>query len=76
MKFSEKVYDVLKYLDRIFLPAALTFYSVLAQQWNLPYTTQIITTGTAFITFLGAVLEISNAKYIATKSGGVPNDSE
>ena len=63
MIMSNKVYDVLKYIAQIVLPALATLYFALAQIWSLPYGEQIVGTITAVDAFLGALLGISTAKY-------------
>lgn len=60
---SNKVYDVLKFVAQILLPALGTLYFALASIWGLPYGEQIVGTITALDTFLGAILGISSAKY-------------
>ena len=60
---SNKVYDILKYIAQIVLPAAGTLYFALAGIWGFPYGEQIVGTITAVDTFLGVVLGISNANY-------------
>lgn len=63
MKMSNKVYDVMKWLTVIVLPALATLYALLANTWNLPYGDQIPTTITGISTFLGACLMISSHNY-------------
>lgn len=60
---SDKLYDVLKWIAQIFLPAAATLYFALSQIWGLPYGEEIVGTITAFDAFLGALLGISSALY-------------
>lgn len=60
---SSKVYDVLKFIAVIVLPAAGALYFALSETWGLPYGEQIVGTITAIDTFLGAVLMIDSAKY-------------
>ena len=60
---SNKTYDILKYLQRIVLPALGTLYFALSSIWNWPYGEQVVGTITAIDTFLGALLGISSAKY-------------
>ena len=69
MKFmmSDKVYDVLKVVTQILLPAIGTLYFALAKIWGLPYATEIVGTIAAITTFLGACLGISTANYNAEK---------
>lgn len=60
---SNKVYDILKYIAQIILPAIGTLYFALAGIWNFPYAEEIVGTITAIDTFLGVVLGISNSNY-------------
>ena len=60
---SDKVYDVLKWIALILLPAAGTLYFALAGIWGFPYAEEIVGTITAVDTFLGVVLGISSAKH-------------
>jgi hypothetical protein len=60
---SNKIYDVLKWIVMIVLPAIATLYSALAGIWNLPYGEQIVSTITAAAAFLGTVLMISSVQY-------------
>lgn len=63
---SNKVYDALKYVAQIVLPAVATLYFALAQIWGLPYGEQIVGTITAVDAFLGAILRITTIKYEAS----------
>jgi hypothetical protein len=63
MIFSNKVYDILKYVALVFLPALGTLYFALASIWGWPYGEQIEGTIIALDTFLGALLQISKSKY-------------
>ena len=63
MKMSNKVYDVMKWLTVVVLPALATFYSLLSGTWGLPYGEQIPTTITGLSTLLGACLMISSSNY-------------
>ena len=60
---TNKVYDIMKYIAQIVLPAIGTLYFALASIWGLPYGEQIVGTITAIDTFLGAILMISTSKY-------------
>ena len=60
---NNKVYDVLKWIAMLFLPALGTLYFALASIWGLPYGEQIVGTITAIDTFLGVILGISTAQY-------------
>lgn len=63
MQMNDKVYDVLKYIALIVLPALGTFYSVLAGIWGLPYGDQITRTILAVDTLLGALVGVSSSSY-------------
>lgn len=63
MKMSNKVYDVLKYIAQIGLPALATLYFAVAEIWGLPYSAEVIGTITAFDAFLGVLLGITTAQY-------------
>lgn len=60
---SNKVYDVLKWIAMIGLPALGTFYFALAGLWNFPYAEQVVGTITAIDAFLGALLQVSSSNY-------------
>ena len=60
---SNKMYDVLKWIAMVFLPAIATLYFALAGIWGLPYGEEIVGTITAFDTFLGVLLGIASAQY-------------
>ena len=62
-KMSNKVYDVLKYIAMIGLPAVAALYAALAGIWGFPYGEEIVGTIAAADTFLGALLQISTAQY-------------
>lgn len=63
MKMSNKVYDVLKFVAQILLPAIGTLYFALAKIWGLPYAAEIVGTISAVDAFLGALLGISTMQY-------------
>lgn len=60
---ANRVYDVLKWLVVIVLPAVGSLYTGLSQIWQLPYASEIPATIMVICTFLGAVLCISTAQY-------------
>lgn len=63
MKISNELYDKLKWVAQILLPALATLYFAIAQIWQLPYAEQIVGTITAIDAFLGALLGISTFNY-------------
>lgn len=60
---SNKIYDVLKYIATLVLPALATLYAAIAGIWNLPYGEAVSATIMAVVTFLGVVLKISSNNY-------------
>lgn len=63
MKMPNRVYDILKYIAQIALPALGTLYFALSGIWGLPYGEQIIGTIAAVDTCLGVLLGLSSAAY-------------
>lgn len=63
-RMSDDIYDILKFIAQIVLPAAGTLYFALAGLWGWPYGEQIVGTITAVDAFLGAVLKISTKTFI------------
>ena len=60
---SNKMYDVLKWIALVVLPAIAILYSSLAGIWGFPYAEQIPDTITAIDLFLGVILGISSTQY-------------
>lgn len=58
-----KVYDVLKWVALIALPAVATLWLTLGQIWGFPYVNEIGATIIAIDTFLGALLGVSTLTY-------------
>lgn len=59
MKLPDKVYDILKWVCLIVLPACATLYSVMSGIWGFPYGEQIVGTITAVGAFLGTLIGVS-----------------
>lgn len=64
MRMKDEVYDILKFVAQVVLPAAGTLYFALAGIWGFPYGEQIVGTVTAVDAFLGAILHLSTEQYI------------
>ena len=60
---SNRMYDILKNIALIVLPALATLVIAVFEIWNLPYGAQIGATITAIATFLGAILKVSSIRY-------------
>ena len=63
MKLSNSLYDVLRYIALVALPALGALYFALAKIWGFPYGTEIVGTISAVDAFLGALLQISTNNY-------------
>ena len=74
IKFSGKLYDVLKSIGQVWLPAAGTLYFALAGIWGFPDPNQVVGSITALDTFLGVVLAVSSAGYVAPSDGTIVVD--
>jgi len=59
-KLKDSIYDILKWIAIIVLPALSVLYGTLAGIWGLPYATQIPLTIDAIDVFLGALIGISH----------------
>lgn len=68
MIMSNKVYDILKGIVMVVIPALATLYLTLASIWGWSNAEQIVATLTAINTFLGVVLGISSNKYKKSQS--------
>lgn len=64
---SNKVYDVLKYLAQVFIPALTVFVGVVLKCFDYSNTDIVITIMTAFDAFLGSVLMIQSKNYNSKK---------
>lgn len=63
MKISNKVYDILKWIVIIVIPALTTAYVGLAAVWGWPYAEPIAKTSAIVCTLLGSILGISTINY-------------
>ena len=63
MKLNDKVYDVLKWVALIVLPAVAVFYGAVGPVWNWFEPEKIVFTLTAVDTFLGSLIGVSTAEY-------------
>ena len=67
---SNKLYDVLKWVAILFLPAFSVLIRTVFAIWQIPYGEQISATITALQVFLGAILGVSSIKYKAGEENG------
>ena len=63
MKLPDSVYNILKWITMIVLPALATAYVGLSAIWGWPYADEIAKTTAVICTLLGALLGISTAQY-------------
>lgn len=59
MVLSDKVYNFLKWLCLIAMPALSVLISVIFKVWEIPYAVQITTTINAIAVFIGALIGVS-----------------
>lgn len=74
MSLNSKLYDVLKPIALIWLPALATLYFALAAIWGIPDAQNVVGTLSAVDAFLGAVLGISSNGYKANSDGNLVID--
>lgn len=80
MVLNSKVYDILKWLVQIVLPAIGACYAALAALWGFPYAEQVVGSISAICVLLGACLRISNSNYngdgVLTVNSDLDDDDE
>ena len=60
---TNKMYDRLKWVAQILIPALMTFYGVVATALGIPYTETVLTIAGALDAFLGTLLGLSSRGY-------------
>ena len=70
MKLPSPLYDAMKWIALVLLPACATLYGSLAPTWGWPFVDEIVYTITAVDCFLGCLLGISNLQYKIDEKGG------
>ena len=63
MILNDKIYDTLKSVVQILLPALATLYFALGGIWDWPHIESVIGTVTAVTTFLGVTMGVSGHNY-------------
>ena len=61
--FSDRVYDVLKWICMFFFPALAVLVKTVFAAWSIPYSDEISITIMALDAFLSAILGISTIHY-------------
>ena len=78
MIFSNRTYDILKYIALICLPALAAAYVGLCKIWGFPYGEEVAGTISVIVTLFGTLLQISANKYskmLATVETDVGEDN-
>lgn len=63
MKIPDKLYDILKWITLIVIPALTTLYAVLDNVFMWGYAEVVTTISAAVCTCIGAIIGISTAQY-------------
>lgn len=63
MKLSNRVFDILKWVAILFLPALAILIRTVFAIWKIPYGEEISSTIVALQVFLGAILGVSTLNY-------------
>lgn len=72
-KMSGPIYDALKWVAQVALPAASVAYVGLANIWQWPFVESVPTVVSAVVLFLGTILQFSSAKLQSFReAAGVP----
>ena len=70
MKLKNSLYDVLKWIAILFLPALAILVKTVFAIWNIPLGDQISATIIAIQVFLGAILGVSSLNYNKERKDG------
>lgn len=65
--FSNKVYNILKWVSLVALDAVGLFYKTIATIWSFPVGDEVLATCTALSVLLGALIGVSSVKYNNTE---------
>lgn len=70
MKMNDKLYDILKWVAILFLPALAILVKTVFAIWQIPLGDQISATIIAIQVFLGAILGVSSLNYNKERKDG------
>ena len=68
MKIPDKLYDTLKWIAVIVIPALVVLIKTVFPAWHIPHAEEISTTVAAVGLFLGAIIGVSTVSYNKTKN--------
>ena len=74
--FSNKTFDVLKWVAIVVLPALATFVKMLFPVWEIPYCEQIASTIVAVDFLLGALLGVSTVQYDRARATAAESEAQ
>lgn len=60
---NNKVFDFIRFIGEIVLPALGALYFGIAKIWGFPYGQEIVGTLAVITTFIGAIVGVSRKKY-------------
>ncbi len=60
---NNKVFDFIRFIGEIVLPALGALYFGIAKIWGLPFGQEVVGTIAVITTFIGAVVGVSRKKY-------------
>lgn len=63
MKLPNRIYDILKWLVLVCIPAATVLYTVLDKTFGWGYAETVMTISSAVCTFIGALIGVSTAEH-------------
>lgn len=63
MKISSKLYNIIKYISTIAIPALVAFLTVIGQTLDLSWMPTVVTILGAFGLFLGELIRVSSKEY-------------
>ena len=64
INLSNQVYNILKWISMVMLPAVATLYLALSNVWGLPFGGEVSATIMAIVVFIGLFLQINSAQYL------------
>lgn len=76
MKLNDNVYDILKWIAIIFLPAMKVAIEPLFNIWHIPYGKEIADTLNILAVLLGSLLATSTIQYHITNKGMVIDENK
>jgi hypothetical protein len=70
---GSKLYDKIKFVVQILIPALITLYTFLGTTWHWPDVKEVVGSLSAIALFLGSAAHISSANYTPPSKTGTPD---